>query len=223
MKKLGILGGMGPYATIDFIKHIYDLTPGVTKESDHIHILTDINISIPSRTRSVLYNEDSPVDGMIEAINGLEKMGADVISVPCNSAHYFYDDVTSAIRIPWLNMIEEVKIFLGKMDIKSATILGGFVTVNKQIYKDDEIDFYYLNDSDNEFIYEIIEHIKSQNHDLIDLSKLREVISVIKSEAIILACTELTEIIDDINQPGYLFIDTNMVYAMSIISKIKDV
>ena len=64
-KILGILGGMGPYATLDFIKHIYDNTSDISVDSDHIRVVTDINVKLPSRTRAIIFNEQSPVDGMV--------------------------------------------------------------------------------------------------------------------------------------------------------------
>jgi len=61
---IGVLGGMGPYATLHFLKRILDLTP-VTKDRDHFRIITDNNVKIPSRTRAVKYGEKSPVDDMV--------------------------------------------------------------------------------------------------------------------------------------------------------------
>ena len=73
-KTIGILGGMGPYATVYFYKQILDSTP-VKKDWDHFRILIDSNVKIPSRTRAVLYNETSPVPDLINSINDLQPFG----------------------------------------------------------------------------------------------------------------------------------------------------
>ena len=69
---IGILGGMGPYATNFFLKRILDLTP-VKLEKDHFRTIIDNNVKIPSRTRAVKYNEQSPVNDIVNSINNLGK------------------------------------------------------------------------------------------------------------------------------------------------------
>ena len=113
-KILGILGGMGPYATLDFIKHIYDNTSDISVDSDHIRVVTDINVKLPSRTRAILFNEQSPVDGMVSSIKKLSELGASVIAVPCNSAHYFYNSVKYNIS----NSFDAVKTIANILNIK---------------------------------------------------------------------------------------------------------
>ena len=88
-----------------FFGQILQLTPA-KKDWEHLRIFIDNNVKIPSRTRAVLHHEESPVLGMIESINGLADIGDDFVVVPCNSAHYFYDEVVRKIKLPWLNIIE---------------------------------------------------------------------------------------------------------------------
>ena len=71
---IGILGGMGPYATSFFFKRLLDITP--TKlDKDHFRTIIDNNVKIPSRTRAVKYNEQSPVKDIVSSINNLSKIG----------------------------------------------------------------------------------------------------------------------------------------------------
>ena len=122
-KILGILGGMGPYATLDFIKHIYDNTSDISVDSDHIRVVTDINVKLPSRTRAILFNEQSPVDGMVSSIKKLSELGASVIAVPCNSAHYFYNSVKLETNDNWINMLECVSDAVKARNSKRPLIL----------------------------------------------------------------------------------------------------
>ena len=217
---VGVLGGMGPYATLDFLKHIYDNTPNVNKEWDHLRIITDLNVKLPSRTRALLFNEESPVHGMINAINKMANCGVDLVAVPCNSAHYFYNEVNTKINVPWLNMIQVINNVIIERGLKAPLIIGGYVTVTNKIYRHNLINYNYLQLSENEFIYQLIEKIKSQ-HDISDndIQRLHKIMRSPEIDSIVLACTELTQLVDSINNRNVDIIDTSLEYARGIVNK----
>jgi aspartate racemase len=209
MKTLGILGGMGPYATSHFFKTILDRTKAV-KDSDHLHIIIDNNINIPSRTRALLcYNEESPVVGIRSACFKLMDMGCDYIAVPCNSAHYFYDDVVKNTDIPWVNMIEVVSKELE--DFNRVLIVGGFATIVGKIYDKFLNNTVYL--KNYEVVFNLIEKIKLQK----DCSNLLEKFySQVEDEfCILLGCTELPMVID--YRSDLRMIDGNLIYIDKLI------
>jgi aspartate racemase len=103
---IGILGGMGPEATNKLCALITAFTP-VTRDQDHIPVITYNNPQIPDRVRAVYGASQSPVPEMIRTARVLEEAGADMLLMPCNLAHFYLADVQKAIRIPFLNMIEE--------------------------------------------------------------------------------------------------------------------
>ena len=219
---LGILGGMGPYATIDFIRNIHDLTPNIFVDSDHIRIITDSNVKIPSRTRAILYNEDSPEEGMVESINNLKKMGASVIAVPCNSAHYFYSLVNPKCNGSWVNMLECVSNAVFKNSFESPLILGGYVTVSKKIYSNTIPKAQYLDNEDNQVIYDLIEDLKiCTNNYKEKISKLIKLFKKSDADSILLACTELTAVAESFAENGIHVIDSNKEYALSLVQLIK--
>ena len=80
MKTLGILGGMGPFASNFFVKRVLDLSPATT-DHEHFRIIVDHNPHIPSRTRAILYGEESPAPYTIDAINKLQEHGADLVAL----------------------------------------------------------------------------------------------------------------------------------------------
>ena len=89
MKKvLGILGGMGPAATADLYGKVVSLT-AATKDGDHIRTIIDSNAQIPDRTQAILSGGESPLEEMESALDNLACCGAEVIIIPCNTAHYF--------------------------------------------------------------------------------------------------------------------------------------
>lgn len=217
-KIVGILGGMGPFATVDFFRQILLCTPA-EKDWEHLRILIDNNVKIPSRTRAVLYKENSPVPMMIESINMLSRIGADFVTVPCNSAHYFYKEVVQFIKIPWLNMIHITAKAVLK-DRSKPLILGGYVTVNKRLYSEYIPDARYLSDAENEIISNIIEEIKLTSKLSIKSRKYLEgIINRKKHEidCIILACTELSIIYKNKSICGVKTVDSTLEYAKVVV------
>ena len=89
MKTIGIIGGMGPLATIDIFNKIVRNTQ-VEKDQDHIPILINNNPQIPDRTKSILSQGISPVDEIIKSGKKLEAIGADFLIIPCNTPTTIY-------------------------------------------------------------------------------------------------------------------------------------
>jgi aspartate racemase len=106
MKTVGILGGMGPAATVDLMRRVIDLTPA-TDDKDHIRMLVDNNPQVPSRIKAILEGSgDDPGSVLANMAANLEHQGAEFLAMPCNTAHYYLDVVNAAVRVPMLNMLE---------------------------------------------------------------------------------------------------------------------
>lgn len=211
-KTLGILGGMGPIATASFFHDVLKNTE-VSKDSDYLRIIIDSNIDIPSRTRCVLYGEESPVKYMRESCFGLMSLGCEVIAVPCNSAHYFFDDVVFGTNIPWVNMIDVVSNKLKKFN--EVLVLGGYVTVVKKLYNKHLCNTVYLDD--NSIVYKCIEGVKSGTIDYDEISQLRTVIKNSGAECVLLGCTELPIALRGVNLDRVV-VDGNEVYARELVN-----
>ena len=196
---IGILGGMGPYATNFFLKRMIDLTP-VRVDKDHFHTIIDNNVKIPSRTRAIKYNEQSPVNDMVNSINNLARIGCKYVMLPCNSAHYFYDEVSNQIEIPWLNMIEIVSNRMHELNYCKPLVLGGFITTQKKVYSKFLPKSVYLTDKENRKVEAIIEEIKNKN--CLEGNSDKTLRAIIKDydssiDSILLGCTELPIAIDE--------------------------
>lgn len=105
-KTLGIVGGMGPLATAMLFEKVATLTQA-SKDQDHIRVLIDSNPMIPDRTAHIVANGEDPRRELAATAKHLETMGADFLIMPCNTAHYFYDDITKDLSIPFLHMVNE--------------------------------------------------------------------------------------------------------------------
>jgi aspartate racemase len=105
-KIIGILGGMGPEATIDLFTKIVKETK-VKKDQDHLRILIDNNPKIPDRTLAIQGKGPSPLTQLVRSAKVLEKAGADFIVIPCVTAHYYYESLQKRIKIPILHIVNE--------------------------------------------------------------------------------------------------------------------
>ncbi|MGD2090093.1 MAG: amino acid racemase [Candidatus Aminicenantes bacterium] len=125
-KTIGILGGMGPEATIYMFRLIVDLTK-VEKDQDHIPIIIFNNPKIPDRTAAILRGGSSPLPYLVDGAVFLEKAGADFILMPCVTAHYFYKKIVKHITIPFLHLLEE-SIDYVKRDLGHVKRIGLLAT-----------------------------------------------------------------------------------------------
>ena len=136
-KTVGILGGMGPEATVDFMHRIINLTPA-KDDNDHIRMLIDNNPKVPSRIKSIIEGKgEDPTPHLIEMAQQLENQGADFLVIPCNTAHYYYDKIVSHISIPVLNMVDLTveNIIVDLPEIKKVGLLASTAVLIINLYK----------------------------------------------------------------------------------------
>ncbi len=107
-KIVGILGGMGPEATVDLMHRIIRLTPAAD-DMDHIRCIVDNNPKVPSRIKAIIEkNGEDPGPCMADMGKRLESWGAHFLVIACNTAHYYFDAVQDAVNIPVINLIDLV-------------------------------------------------------------------------------------------------------------------
>ena len=131
---LGVLGGLGPMSTFYFCElltaHTY-----AEQDSDHVDMLISSRASTPDRTAFILgQSSNSPLPAMKEEALRLAKAGADLLVIPCNTAHYFYDGLREISPVPILNIIEETVLFLKKRSIRTMGLLATEGTVQSRSY-----------------------------------------------------------------------------------------
>lgn len=133
-KTIGIVGGMGPAATCDLMRKIIGLSP-VEKDQDHARILIDCNSAVPDRTAAILRGGESPVPTLVSMGCRLADMGADVLLIPCNTSHYFYDEICAGVPVPVLHMLRETAAQLQRQGIRRAGVLATDGTIETGIYR----------------------------------------------------------------------------------------
>lgn len=219
-KTLGIIGGMGPLATVNLFNRIV-INTDAQNDQEHIHILVDNNTNIPDRTDFLLGMGKDPTEELIESAIRLEKAGADFLIMPCNTAHYFYETIKEKINIDFLNMIEETVRFIqfNYPNNKKVGLLATDGTLKTKIY---DLHFNKQNiqiinpekDAQNS-IMDIIYGIKEGKRG-IQTDGIYSAVEEFKAkgvEVFILGCTELSVI----NETCIL--EGNFVDALNVIAK----
>ena len=132
-KTLGIIGGMGPAATCDLMQKIIDLTDA-DRDQDHIHVIADVNTNIPDRTAAILRGGADPVPELVRSARRLQEAGAELLLMPCNTAHYFYPAVADSVVIPVLHMPGLTASVLREAGVKKAAVLATDGTIQSGVY-----------------------------------------------------------------------------------------
>ena len=225
MKTLGIIGGMGPMATVDLMRKIILSTDAKT-DQEHIHILVDNNTQIPDRTAAIEGRGESPVEKMLQSAKLLEAQGADVLVIACNTAHYFLDEFKDKVHVPIINMIDEaVKhcVELGYSDVGLLCTIG---TRNTGIYQKacDKFNIKLVVPDDEEIkaLQDMIYSGVKANNFNYDTSNVKQVISTMRNrgaQAFILGCTETPIAVQMYHIEGN-FIDSSLVLAHKAIEAV---
>ena len=137
-KIVGILGGMGPEATVDLMQRIIRLTP-VKDDIDHIRCIVDNNPKVPSRIKAIIEGDgEDPAPVMADMGRRLEAFGADFLVIACNTAHYYYDAVQNAVNIPVINLIDLVSNHVKRhfSDQKKIALLASPAVAMTGLYRE---------------------------------------------------------------------------------------
>lgn len=111
-KIIGVLGGMGPAATADFYQKIIQATPAKT-DQDHLKVLIFSNPQIPDRTAAIRGEGPSPLPALVASAEALIRAGADFLTMPCVTAHHFFDGLQAAVKVPILHLVRETATAVG--------------------------------------------------------------------------------------------------------------
>ena len=187
---LGILGGMGTRATWRFCQLLTNEF-NAEKEWDHPRVNVWIEPQIPSRTRALLYGEESPEFALVNWLARMAASGITHVAVPCNSVHLWREVVMHRLicqyqieQLEWLDMISLVKAHLPDRTL----VVGGYVTMHRQLYGSNMI---YPTDEYDE-IARLLERLRRGVNGSVLLTDLvQKLEEKYKPDCILLACTEL--------------------------------
>ncbi|WP_297090752.1 amino acid racemase [Thermococcus sp.] len=130
---IGILGGMGPLATAELFRRIVEKTPA-KRDQEHPRIIIYNDPKIPDRTAFILGKGEDPRPALVEGARKLESWGADFIIMPCNTAHFFAEDIRRAIKVPLVSMVDATAERIAGMGLKKVGLLATDGTIKGLVY-----------------------------------------------------------------------------------------
>ena len=134
MKTIGVLGGMGPAATLDFLARLQAAT-GATRDQDHVHVLVDLNPQVLDRNAALRGEGPSPEGGLVAMAQGLERQGADALVMVCNSAHAWAGAVQESVGVPLIHLIAETADEVAALGVKRAGVLAASAALDAGLYQ----------------------------------------------------------------------------------------
>lgn len=194
---IGIVGGMGSYATLNIFKRLLDAFDA-KKEWDRPRIIIDNYSTLPSRSRALLFNEkyDEVSKGLVTSVNNLMYSGANIIILSSNTGHLFLEDIYKEIpasKSCIVNFIELLGNDLTKSGVKEVLLLGTTATLEHNLYKDflSDIKVSIPSKDKIESINYFIEIVKQNKISPEDIIKFKELLLQFNEKNIVLGCTEL--------------------------------
>jgi len=198
---------------------------------DHIRLIVDNNPKIPSRIKAIIEGSgESPVPCLREMARSLAAYGADFLAMPCNTAHCYYEEIRSAAGIPVLNMVDlTVERVLEKNALlKRVGLLTSRAVILTEIYhwpfKRLGVEVMYPSAELQGRIMQSIKIIKPGRYGVMEGSVLKEAAQELTrkgAEALVIACTELSLIAEDIGTSVEVF-DSAQILAEAIVRRAKD-
>ena len=200
---VGILGGMGPEATILLQQRILRAT-AANDDHDHVPLLVDVNTQVPSRIEALVEGTGESAGPVLVAMaQRLEAMGADALAMPCNTAHAYAREIEAAVTIPFLDMVQ-----LAVSDLRtrlprgaSVGLLGSTALASIRLYDDAiaAVDLELLWPREQERVMAALRAIKRRADDpeaAVILARAGESLIDAGAAALLVACTEFSLVVD---------------------------
>lgn len=195
-KIAGVIGGMGPEATVEFLRRIVAATPA-NDDQDHIRVLIDNNPKIPSRIAALIDGTgEDPLPVLIAMARGLEKQGADFLTIPCNTAHYYLPKIAASVSIPVLDMVA-----LSIARLPKARRIGMLASPAVQkvgLYaarlKDAGFEAVFPDEAGEARMLGVINAVKAGKLTAQHKRNYAEIAASLNADAYLIACTELSVI-----------------------------
>lgn len=220
-KIIGIIGGMGPLASIDLQRRIIENTKA-SCDQEHLHVITDCNTQIPDRTAAILAGGEDPLPRLTESALRLVLAGAQVLIMGCNTAHYYFDALREQVEIPFLSMPESAVQEAIDRGARRVCILSTTGTQAVGLYeklcKEKGLEVSELDEEESILLMRVIYGVKAgeMGYGTEEMKQLLDKKQKEGVELFLLACTELP-IYFYINQLEAPYVDATQAIAREAI------
>lgn len=222
---VGILGGMGPAATVDFYSKLIAATPAAT-DQEHLRVMIWADPSVPDRTRAITSGGEDPTDNLALGAQKLKDAGAAFYVVTCNGAHAFLEGVRKQVDLDYLSIIEVTTDHIAALPYaSSAGLLATDATLAAGLYQRSferaGVEPVIPDARSQQLVMEVIYAVKSGT---LALEQERALVSVAEglvehgADVIVAACTEIPLALSADESPRPL-IDPSMLLANQVVQK----
>jgi len=219
-KILGVIGGMGPMATAFFYRMLVSETKAVC-DQEHLHVIIDGDSTIPDRTRAIESQHMAALCGSLKiSAHRLIRAGAELLVMPCNTAHVVYKEVAENLPVPFLNIVTETRKELDLSGCTRPCLLATRGTLRSGLYQAalSHMDLLLPSDEETCEVHTAIEYIKS---DRIEEARsiLREVVTALVAkgaDSVVFGCTDIPVALEGKNISVPVFDTTRILARASV-------
>jgi aspartate racemase len=222
-KTVGVIGGLGPLATLDFFERVLRRTRAV-REQDHLRLIIDNNPHFPDRNAHARGEGPSPGPALALCAKGLQAAGADVIVMACNTTHTWEGEIRAAISVPFLSIIRETVDAVAELRPEAVGVLAVDACLSAGLYqnalKGAGLKTVLLNADSQKTFMELIYRIKSGDsgetvkRSMVTLARKLEAQG---AEVIIAGCTEIPIVLTADDIEGELVSSTDILVERTIV------
>lgn len=192
---IGVLGGMGPLATVDFMQRVIELTPAA-RDQDHLALLVANLPGTPDRSTAIIDGGPSPLPALLDGIDLLNRNDAALIVVPCNSAHHWIDAMRARSAAPMLHIGEACVAALPAGVTRVAVLATGGTMVSgfyQTLLRNRGITPIEPDHAVQQHVTDCIREVKAGNipASAEALSPAIRILAEQGAEAVIMGCTEI--------------------------------
>jgi len=224
---VGILGGMGPEATVSLFSE-FIINRNVEHDQDHIPVIILSCPDIPDRTECILNGKTSPLPKLVEYLKILENSGVQCIIIGCNTAHYWFDELNKSSSVNLISMIDSAVLSVKKYNYKRIALLATEGTIFSRLYQnkldDCGISFMIPDHKQQALISDAIAKIKSGLKP--DIEELKEQVLIIMkgngADCFLLGCTELPLVFYSLSN-SFNFINPSKEVALAAINWFENI
>ncbi len=229
MKTLGIIGGLGPETTSEFYLDI--VFSCQERENTHRPAIIISSVPMPYNIEEEAISKNKGIERFLPFLTAeakrLEKAGAEIIVMPCNSLHVFINEIRGSVKTPVLSIVEETIKFLKKNNLNRVGIVSTSATIQNRIYEDSFRQNGIAYETPNplqqakmgKFILNLVRG-QQKNTDREELIKIIDSFGEKKVDCVILACTDLQLLIP--KHPKLKIYDTMKIFADATVNRMLE-
>ncbi len=221
-KIAGVLGGLGPEATVDFLAKLVAGTDA-DSDQDHVRLLIDHNPTVPNRHDAIAGRSPSVAPQLVEMATGLERGGADFLVMVCNTAHAYTEDIRAAVSIPFVSIVDVTVEAVTAAGHRTVGVMAAEGCLQAGLYQQAleaaGCEPVLWSEDELATFMELVYRIKAGERDddiASGISRLATSLVFSGAEALIAGCTEIPLMLAPENAPAPLYSSTDLLVQRTI-------